>query len=265
MIAPMPDLTQQLPSSLRANAKWLRLGDSQTPSLLVHPNWDLAEKVPVMLWMHGRTANKELDPGRYLRWMRAGFGACALDLPGHGERCDQRSQQPDHTLDIILEMVEEIDGIVDHLASLDAFDMTRIGIGGMSAGGMATFVRLCTSHDFVCACGEATTGSWQSQCKREMFRHRDPDEVEQRNPIHNLDDWLEIPLQAIHSRQDEWVCFEGQREFIDALRQQYEAPERVEFIVYDETGAPFEHAGFGRFSADAKDRQRDFLCKYLVA
>jgi len=34
--------------------------------------------------MHGRTANKELDPGRYLRLIRAGIAVCAIDLPGHG-------------------------------------------------------------------------------------------------------------------------------------------------------------------------------------
>ena len=265
MIATMPDLTQQLPSSLRANARWMPLGQTRTPALVVHPQWETSERAPVMLWMHGRTATKELDPGRYLRWMRAGIGACAVDLPGHGERFDARSQEPDQTLDLILEMVDEIDGIVEHLAQLGSFDMNRIGIGGMSAGGMATFVRLRAPHDFRCACGEATTGSWQPQCEREMFRHRDPDEVERRNPLHNLANWREIPLQAIHSRLDEWVCFDGQVEFLDALRKQYTNQDNIEFVIYDDTGAPFEHAGFGKHAADAKNRQRDFLVKHLLA
>ena len=27
---------------------------------------------PTIIWIHGRTVSKELDPGRYLRWLRAG-------------------------------------------------------------------------------------------------------------------------------------------------------------------------------------------------
>jgi len=72
----------RLPSSLASRAKSVRFGD--VPALLAHPDWETP--APVVLWMHGRTVSKELDPGRYLRWVRAGIAACAVDLPGHGER-----------------------------------------------------------------------------------------------------------------------------------------------------------------------------------
>ncbi len=43
-----------------------------------------------------------------------------------------------------------------------------------------------------------------------------------------------------------------------------EQPARISSFVYDErTGAPFEHAGFGRFASDAKNRQREFLIDLL--
>src|SRR5690554_3251478 len=103
----------QMPSSLRVNARWQRLGASAVPALLVHPNWDNPEPAPVVIWMHGRTVNKELDPGRYLRWMRAGIGACAVDLPGHGERFDPELQQASRALDVVKQMVSEIDQIVE--------------------------------------------------------------------------------------------------------------------------------------------------------
>src|SRR5262245_11172372 len=85
IIAAMIERFSQMPSALRANARWQRLGPSDIPALLVHPDWNSGQPAPMVLWMHGRTVNKELDPGRYLRWMRAGIGACAVDLPGHGE------------------------------------------------------------------------------------------------------------------------------------------------------------------------------------
>ena len=259
----MPDLAASLPSTLRAAARWERLGPAHTPVLLAHPTWSPSELAPVMLWLHGRTVHKELDPGRYLRWIRQGIGVCAIDLPGHGERYDHDLQQPDRTLDVILAMIDEIDDIVTALRDFHVFDPDRIGIGGMSAGGMATLARLCRPHGFVCAAVEATTGSWEHQEHREMFRHRPDAEVAPRDPIRHLEHWREIPLQAIHGRYDEWIDVAGQRLFIESLRGRYRDPELIEYIEYDRTGAPFEHAGFGKYAADAKNRQRDFLVRWL--
>ncbi len=96
-----------------------------------------------------------------------------------------------------------------------------------------------------------------------MFKGRE-DEADKLNPIAHLDDWREIPLQAIHARYDEWVPLEGQPAFIDELRRRYRDPDLVDFIEYDETGAPHEHAGFGRMAAEAKNRQTEFLRRWLV-
>ena len=82
----MVDLAGQMPSMLKKQARWERIGNNAIPALIAHPDWDSVEPVPFVIWMHGRTVSKELDPGRYLRWIRAGFGVCAVDLPGHGER-----------------------------------------------------------------------------------------------------------------------------------------------------------------------------------
>ncbi|MCP3904765.1 MAG: alpha/beta fold hydrolase [Planctomycetes bacterium] len=260
----MYDRSAPLPRALEARSHWQRLGPSGIPALLVDPRDDEGGPAPpVVLWMHGRTASKELDPGRYLRLMRAGIGVCAVDLPGHGERFDAALQHPRHTLELIHQMIAEIDEVSDALRELVRFDMTRMAIGGMSAGGMAALSRLCREHDFRCAAVEASTGSWEQQRHREMFEGRPASEIARGNPIEHLGGWREIPLQAIHSRLDMWVAFDGQAAFIEALRERYDAPEDVEFVVYDRTGAPFEHAGFGRLSSDAKNRQRDFFALHL--
>ena len=246
-----------LPTALRENARWTRLADD-IPALLVHPGWQ--EPRPVVIWMHGRTVTKELDPGRYLRWMRGGFAACALDLPGHGERYDESFHEPQRTLDVVLGMRDEIDSIVEALREQpEYFDLDRIGIGGMSAGGMATISRLTRDHPFVAASVEATTGSWAHQQERRMFRKCTVAEVAAIDPSNHLDGWREIPFQAFHSRIDEWIHYEGQAAFIDALRLRYEHPELIEFTTFEETGAPFEHAGFGRHAVEAKTHQVDFF------
>ncbi len=257
MSTPTRERYGPLPSAIIANTVWTTICDN-IPVMLIHPDRATNKPAPLVLWMHGRTVQKEIDPGRYLRLMRAGIAVCAIDLPGHGERYDEKLQSPDHIYQVISKMTDEIDGIVSELQQLQKFSITtKIGIGGMSGGGMVTLARLCKPHNFTCASVEATTGSWQS----EHF----PPEASTRNPIENLNLWPEIPFQAFHARHDEWVKIETQRKFITALKTHYQNPNLIEFIEYDRTGAPNEHAGFGRFAADAKNAQRDFFVKHLLS
>ena len=249
---------------LRKQARWERIGNNSIPALLAHPDWELGESVPFVIWMHGRTVNKELDPGRYLRWIRAGIGVCAVDLPGHGERFIESMQEPEAALDVVLQMAGEIDQIVNTISDMKGFDGNRIGIGGMSGGGMAAISRLCDAHLFNCASVEATSGSWNDQKHRPMFRDCDEKEIAALNPLNRLDHWREIPFQAIHAKRDEWMPYQGQQRFIEALRNNYQKPELVELITYEHTGAQFEHAGFGKMAADAKKRQAEFLASNLL-
>ncbi len=241
-----------------------QLPGAGAPGVLVHPDWGGGAAVPVVIWMHGRTAKKEIDPGRYLRLIRSGIGICALDLPGHGQRFDPAMQPPAAAPGMILQMLDEIDGIIDALGKMPQFDANRMGIGGISAGGMVTLARLCRKHQFLCASVEATTGSWTSEPHGGMFPEPPEARFIELDPASNLDSWREIPIQAIHCKLDEWVPFEGQAAFIEKLRARYENPNLIDLVTYDRTGAPFEHAGFGRHTADAKERQRAFFVRYLV-
>ena len=262
----MPQPFDQLPSSVLALSRTERLAGGAVPALVVHPHLDratgrAARPAPVLVWMHGRTVTKELDPGRYLRLARAGIASCALDLPGHGERLDAALQDPARTLEVVERMAGEVDAVVADLAATGEFVGERMAIGGMSAGGMATMVRLCRPHAFAAAVVECTTGSWRWQRSRAMF---DPARVAALDPIEHLAGWRDIPFLALHNELDEWVPADGQREFVDALRARSARPAEIELHVYGPTGAPNEHAGFGRFAPDAKDRATSFLARHLV-
>jgi alpha-beta hydrolase superfamily lysophospholipase len=266
------DRFAQFPADLARRVR--RVSLAGVPALIAHPDWQ--RPTPAMIWMHGRTVSKELDPGRYLRWVRAGIAAVALDLPGHGERSDAALQHPRATLDVLERMTREIDGVTDALADRayeGLIDLARLGLGGMSAGGMATLSRLCDGHDFVCAAVEGTTGSleglyfpsdgrsppWGQEHDRARVRGLDP--------MRRLAGWRPLPLLALHSERDEVVPVGTLREFLAALRARYAAagasPELIELRTWEETGAPREHAGFGRFGNEAKNAQLEFLVRHL--
>lgn len=271
----------QFPSALIAKSRLTRLASS-IPALVVHPDW--SKPAPVVLWFHGRTAYKELDSGRYLRWIRGGIAACAIDLPGHGERTEPGRQEPTETLGVLEQAIGEIDSIVDALRAPEyhgVLDTSRIAIGGMSAGGMIALRRLCDPHPFRCASVEATCG-WleglyfperaQAVLGPDTPRHtwvatHPPDVVARLDTMAHIDSFRPIPLLALHSQGDRIIPFAIQSYFIDALRAQYRSRKadegQIQVRSWPQTGAPDEHVGFGKVSHEAKNVQLEFLARVL--
>jgi len=285
----MDERFTKLPRHLEERSKVVRLAED-VPALVAHPEPGFDRPVPLILWLHGRTAHKELDAGRYLRWVRAGgggagLGCCAIDLPGHGERAREGWQGPERTLDVLDQALTEIDPILDELTAPEgafagAFDGGRLAIGGMSLGGMVTLRRLCepvggeqasARHRFRCASVEGATGALQEQYLSEGENpwpvQHDPEQVRRLDPMENLATFEPVPLLALHSESDEMVPWSTQRTFLEALAAHYQArsadPALIGAMTWPETGAPREHLGFGRFSNDAKNAQTEFFERWL--
>jgi len=266
----------QFPRDLARRTRHVTLGG--VPALIAHPDW--RSPAPVMVWMHGRTANKEIDPGRYLRWVRAGIAAVALDLPGHGQRPDARLRSPEGTLDLIAQMVGEIDRVVDACADPglgSVLDLERMGIGGMSAGGMCALRRLCEGHDFQCAAVECSTGWLHDLYSPSGFDSgrapwgvsHAPERVKPLDPMAHLGGFEPLPILFLHAETDRVIPIANVRRFIAALTDHYRersaGPELITLRTWRDTGAPEEHAGFGTFGNEAKNVQVEFLQRVLRA
>lgn len=264
----MPDLGK-LPSSLRDLVRIKTVAG--VPALMGHPS-GFDRPVPMVLWMHGRTAHKELDPGRYLRWLRAGIGLVSVDLPGHGARDDAPRHGPSQTLGVVGEMLGEVDQIVrETLQRFEgAFDADRLGIGGMSAGGMVTLRRLCDPHSFKAAAIEGTCGSLAELYgpNRPISTESDAAELARLDTSQHLSEFEPLPMLALHSEADELVPWSVQRAFLDRLADRYRDagadPSMIEVTTWPTTGAPLEHAGFGRMGSRAKDIQTEFFTRHLL-
>lgn len=271
-----------LPQSLRRVSRLARLGSvgpasgrSAVPALLCHPDW--ATPAPTVIWIHGRTAFKELDPGRYSRWIKAGLAVCALDAPAHGERADGRADDPANSLDLIAEGVAEMDGVVAALAAQGEgiFDTTRLAVGGLSLGGMITLRRLCDEHQFRAALVEATTGDlaclYSGRHGRGWPVAHDPSKIAAVDPSAHLASFRPIPLMALHSEADRVVPWACQKGFLERLARHYDAggvevtggANLIQIRTWPQTGAPDEHIGFGTVANEAKNAGTAFLAASL--
>ena len=250
-----------LPQGLRRQARVETIAG--VPTLLVAPTTPRPERGwPMLVWMHGRTARKELDPGRYLRLMRSGIAVCAIDLPGHGDRSDPALHDSSGVIDIVMQMRDELDPVtLGAIESLD-IDGSRIAIGGMSAGGMAAIARLCRPHRFRAAMMLATTGDWTSLAAWSSMDTPQRAHLELANPIEHLSHWRPIPVLGVHCRADAWIPWTGQQRFLQAISS-LGPPGLVKVEQFEETGAPFEHVGFGRYAAHVKEAERAFLVDTL--
>ncbi len=274
----LPEGTLTKSLAERSRLATLPVGDG-VPALLCHPGEGPA---PVLIWMHGRTVDKFLDPGRYSRLVRAGIAVCAIDLPGHGERAGPRMHDPRHSLEVIERASGEIDEIVGCLGSPEvagaiggAIDTERAAIGGMSLGGMVTLNRLTRPHGFRCASVEATSGNLKGLYFGEGGTDpadwpvsHEPGAVAPVDPMEHLAGFAPIPLLVLHSETDAMVPWRVQEVFLEGLRARYREagadPALVSVRTWPETGAPSEHVGFGRVSAEAKSLQGAFLVEHLV-
>jgi len=243
---------------LRAVSVEKHFGD--IPTLLVRQD---DQPRPFILWLHGRTADKELDSGRYLRYVRRGINVCAVDLPGHGERFVSELQGPQRILEVIQTMVAEMDALLERLDGIGGFNMKKAAIGGMSAGGIASTLRLLRSHPFKAVVLEASMGSWEEKRDHPMFSGLSEEQFDALNPVDNLDVWSNVPLLAFHNRHDQWIPYSAQSAFIQALKHRYDDPDLIEFVSFDHTGAPNEHMGFGRQSAFVREVQVEFVARHL--
>lgn len=213
------------------------------PVLEVVPEHLKNERLPLIIYYHGWQSQKELTltQGRYLA--REGFRVLLPDAFNHGRRRNPMTDIPSLTFwQSIHTNLFEFGYLVDALQKRNLVDNDRIGVGGVSMGGMTT-TALFTRHPEIRAAA-CVMGSPKLVAYRErIFKHASQMDRFFPEDYNHLLNWIPEydlslntekingrPLLFWHGKQDIIVPYQHVVEFMEENKEK----ENIQFIDEDE-------------------------------
>jgi dienelactone hydrolase len=135
---------------------------SRVPGILLK-SADSNGKRPVVIALHGTGGNKESELPLMRDLAARGFIAVAIDAPYHGERTKSgkgsaeyqeailRAFRDQHEHPFFYDTVWDVMRLIDYLETRDDVDAARIGLFGVSKGGIETFLAAAVDPRIACA------------------------------------------------------------------------------------------------------------------
>ena len=122
---------------------------NQIPLLEVYPTDHINDPLSTIIYYHGWRSSKELVLTNARKLADAGFRVFAPDALNHGERISKVSPIRSFTFwQTIQANIVEFNQIIDHADRLGLIDRDKIGVMGVSMGGMTTSA-LLGANDFI--------------------------------------------------------------------------------------------------------------------
>ena len=218
--------------------------------------------LPLVFVLHGLGSRKERHLDLCLRLARAGFRACAVDEPLHGERQTADSallwSGDRNSLSFLQTMAGVALATVAELGEIATeFGAERYGVVGHSLGGFIALVTALSDRRAEAVVNIA--GSLESRLPPTILAQLPPAvrEIAARlDPLSRADEFWPTALLLLHGSDDQTVSVEGARRLYAALLPHYAADtSRLQLV---------EQAGVGHeLNAEAAERAVAFLQQFL--
>ena len=215
----------------------------EIPAILFRPRKN--GLLPTIILYHGWGSNKESQRIRGFILSAVGYQVIIPDAINHGERGDIDYEDTKNIRkyfwDTILNNLDEVENIINHLIIEYEADLDRIGVVGHSMGGF-TAAGIFTHNPKVKA-SVVLNGSYNWGNSNKIFKKslqiettKDLVEMEDRvnkfDPMNNLELLKDRPILILHGASDSVVSIESQRIFYNRIEALYEDKQRIEFIEY---------------------------------
>lgn len=178
--------------------------------------------VPCVILVPGLEATKEELHGWEGFYLERGMAVAAIDGPGQGELADRALVPADY--------VAAVSAVVDRLSADPGIDAARIGIMGVSLGGLLASMAVAHEHRLAAAAEVAGTFDTESRWDRanalsrrgHQFVTKSPDEEATRQVVA---DWtmaplagdIECPLLVVHGELDTIVPLDQAEAYAKAV------------------------------------------------
>ncbi len=161
----------------------------RVPSILARPA-QRAGRLPVVIMLHGTGGKKEDMKAQMELYAQAGFLAVAIDGPFHGERAnfDNPSSKiknagyqeailsawrhPGSAHPLFYDTVWDVMRLVDYLQTRDDVDPARIGLMGVSKGGIETYLTTAADPRIAVAVPFISLESFHYSLDHNLWSHR---------------------------------------------------------------------------------------------
>ncbi|MCD6515491.1 MAG: prolyl oligopeptidase family serine peptidase [Candidatus Odinarchaeota archaeon] len=233
--------------------------DDKIPTIFIKHDKFATKKLPAVILMHGLSSSKERNLAFGMLLANEGFLVAMPDAHMHGDR----STEPLHKLlkdkpletffDILSTTVDDIISIIDYLEERDDVQKEKIGMTGISMGGILTFMAgladerikvmapIIASGDYLTAIKKSTLID-ELGIKREVIEKIEiPPEMkpilEELDPAYNAKKLYPRPLIMVTGGKDTIIPKEAVENTVNAIRDAYkEKPHLFKHSEYPNVG-----------------------------
>lgn len=223
-------------------------------------NPEASEKLPVIILMHGFSGRKEHCFTHAYQLAQQGYFAVSVDLHLHGESSDgefSAAQVTPRIIEVVERSIHNIEVLVNEYAHHAIADGRRIGLLGISLGGVVIYHYLQKRQPEIRAAVVNIAGAlpfWPITLRKIMQHYPEFGvsealivrmEQELRSEVF-LDCVADFPLLMQYGQEDPIVPIEEVRRLYQTVQRQYTHPELIKLIEYPQTSHETPPAMFER-------------------
>ena len=207
-----------------------------------------ADHLPLVILVHGWTGRKE--DVLFLAHLLAvnGYFAVPIDAVGHGERVREEAWTYEALLNLTHQTAEDVNRVIAHYEGDSRVDVQRVGLGGISMGGVITYeyltrkdkriraaVAMIATPDFTSLLHSSNAGEIIKALGLDGQNIVDDstlEAIQAIQPAHKMSQMVSVPLLMLNGVDDPLIDLEGVRDFYRRIKPLYAQPAAVQLIEH---------------------------------
>lgn len=217
-----------------------------------------ADRLPMVILVHGWSGHKE--DMLFLAYFLAlnNYFVISMDAVGHGERLRKEEWTLEALMNLIQQTAQDVNRVIAHYEGDARVDGHRVGLSGISMGGVITYqylsqenkriraaVPMIATPDFTSLINSQNAGEIYNMLGLEsqtLINEPLLEMVRQLQPAQRISQMISVPLLMLNGVNDPLINLEGVRNFYQHIQPLYANPEDVRLIEYPGVGhyTPYE-------------------------